>query len=133
KNMQSIKSIVLRNARIKVCADDELFQRGDRISWIMMKRKISQVSAQMSPENFSCLTDRVIELVKKFDSIDANKVSETADFEKDLCLDSLDKVELVMAFEKEFSIEIPDDKADKINSCADAIKYIASQPKYNVQ
>ena len=64
---------------------------------------------------------------------DILQVTETADFQKDLCLDSLDRVELVMAFEQEFSIEIPDEKADKINSCADAIRYIASQPKYNTQ
>jgi NADH dehydrogenase (ubiquinone) 1 alpha/beta subcomplex 1, acyl-carrier protein len=54
-------------------------------------------------------------------------VTETADFQKDLSLDSLDRVELVMAFEQEFSIEIPDDKADKLSSCADVAKYIISE------
>lgn len=51
-------------------------------------------------------------------------MTETADFQKDLSLDSLDRVELVMAFEQEFSIEIPDDKADKLTCCADVAKYI---------
>jgi NADH dehydrogenase (ubiquinone) 1 alpha/beta subcomplex 1 len=46
-----------------------------------------------------------------------------------LGLDSLDTVEVVMAFEEEFAIEIPDADADKILSCADAIDYIASQPR----
>ncbi|XP_052201238.1 acyl carrier protein 3, mitochondrial isoform X2 [Diospyros lotus] len=69
---------------------------------------------------------RVINLVKKFDSIDATKVTETADFQKDLCLDSLDRVELVMALEQEFSVEISDEKADKLTCCADVAEYIVS-------
>ncbi|KAE9461583.1 hypothetical protein C3L33_06511, partial [Rhododendron williamsianum] len=55
------------------------------------------------------------------------EVTETADFQKDLCLDSLDRVELVMAFEQEFSIEIPDEKADRLTCCADVAKYIISE------
>jgi NADH dehydrogenase (ubiquinone) 1 alpha/beta subcomplex 1 len=43
-----------------------------------------------------------------------------------LSLDSLDRVELVMAFEEEFSFEIPEDKADKLTCCADVAKYIVS-------
>lgn len=54
------------------------------------------------------------------------QVTETADFQKDLSLDSLDRVELVMAFEEEFSIEIPDEEADKLKCCADVAKYIKS-------
>lgn len=56
-----------------------------------------------------------------------DQVTETADFQKDLSLDSLDRVELVMAFEEEFSIEIPEEKADKLTCCADVAKYIASE------
>jgi len=59
------------------------------------------------------------------------QVTETADFQKDLSLDSLDRVELVMAFEQEFSIEIPDDKADKLTCCADVAKYIISESQSN--
>lgn len=70
------------------------------------------------------IMDRVIRLVKKFDKIDSSKVTETADFQKDLSLDSLDRVELVMAFEEEFSVEIPDEEADKLKCCADIAKYI---------
>ncbi|OMO64691.1 Acyl carrier protein (ACP) [Corchorus olitorius] len=72
------------------------------------------------------IMDRVIGLVKKYDKVDVSKVTETADFQKDLSLDSLDRVELVMAIEEEFSIEIPDEKADKLTCCADVAKYIAS-------
>ncbi|MQM01142.1 hypothetical protein Taro_033898 [Colocasia esculenta] len=61
-----------------------------------------------------------------------NKVTETAHFQKDLGLDSLDRVELVMAFEQEFSVEIPDEKADKLACCADVVNYIISEAKNDV-
>lgn len=53
----------------------------------------------------------------------------TSSFQKDLGLDSLDTVEVVMAFEEEFAVEIPDNDADKIVTCEDAIKYFASHPQ----
>jgi NADH dehydrogenase (ubiquinone) 1 alpha/beta subcomplex 1 len=57
------------------------------------------------------------------------QVTPKAHFQNDLGLDSLDTVELVMALEEEFSVEVPDAEADKIYSCSDAIEYIASQPR----
>lgn len=57
------------------------------------------------------------------------QVTPNAHFQNDMGLDSLDTVEVVMGFEEEFAIEIPDADADKIFSCADAIEYIASQPR----
>lgn len=57
------------------------------------------------------------------------QVSDTASFQNDLGLDSLDEVELVMAIEEEFAVEIPDADADKIKSTSDAIDYIASNPR----
>lgn len=51
-----------------------------------------------------------------------------AHFEKDLALDSLDRVEIVMALEEEFKLEIPDKEADKIDSLPLAIEYIATHP-----
>lgn len=56
------------------------------------------------------------------------QVTPTAHFQNDLGLDSLDTVEVVMAFEEEFAIEIPDTEADKILSTSDAISYIAGHP-----
>ncbi len=56
------------------------------------------------------------------------KVTPEAHFEKDMGLDSLDVVELVMALEEEFHIEIPDNEADKIWSVAEAASYVASNP-----
>jgi len=55
-------------------------------------------------------------------------VKESSHFVNDLGLDSLDTVEVVMAFEEEFGLEIPDNDADKILTCTDAIQYISSHP-----
>ena len=57
-------------------------------------------------------------------NVDENEVTETAEFTKDLGADSLDTVELIMEFEKEFGITIPDDKAEGITTVKDAIEYI---------
>tara|TARA_B100001250_G_scaffold408959_1_gene432336 strand:- start:2040 stop:2273 length:234 start_codon:yes stop_codon:yes gene_type:complete len=56
--------------------------------------------------------------------VDATEVSEGASFTNDLGADSLDTVELIMEFEKEFNIQIPDDEAEKIQTVGEAIKYI---------
>lgn len=55
-------------------------------------------------------------------------MTESAAFASDLGLDSLDSVELVMALEEEFAIEIPDQEADKITSVAEAVSYISANP-----
>jgi NADH dehydrogenase (ubiquinone) 1 alpha/beta subcomplex 1 len=74
------------------------------------------------------VTARIIDVVKNFDQVDANKVTDKVKFTDDLGLDSLDVVEVVMAIEDEFAIEIPDAEADKIVSIADAVEYITSHP-----
>ena len=56
--------------------------------------------------------------------VDENEVTPEASFTNDLGADSLDTVELIMEFEKEFNIAIPDDQAEKIATVGDAIKYI---------
>jgi len=70
----------------------------------------------------------VVENVKKIIveqlGVEESQVTEDAKFVEDLGADSLDTVELVMALEEEFSIEIPDEDAEKIASVGDAIKYI---------
>ena len=67
---------------------------------------------------------RVKKIVVEHLGVEADKVTEDASFIDDLGADSLDIVELVMAFEEEFGVEIPDDAAEKISTVADAIKYI---------
>ncbi|KAM0794458.1 putative acyl carrier protein [Usnea florida] len=72
---------------------------------------------------------RIMDLLKNFDKVkDASKLSGTSHFSNDLGLDSLDTVEVVMAIEEEFSIEIPDKEADSILSIDKAVNYILGQP-----
>ena len=61
--------------------------------------------------------------------VDEADVVETASFTNDLGADSLDTVELIMEFEKEFGISIPDDQAEKIQTVGDAISYIEANAK----
>jgi acyl carrier protein len=68
--------------------------------------------------------ERVKELIVEQLGVEAGQVTERAKFVDDLGADSLDTVELVMALEEEFSIEIPDEDAENITSVGDAIKYI---------
>ncbi|MDI9604565.1 MAG: acyl carrier protein [Bacteroidota bacterium] len=56
--------------------------------------------------------------------VEESEVTETASFTNDLGADSLDTVELIMEFEKEFNISIPDDQAEKISTVGDAISYV---------
>ena len=68
--------------------------------------------------------ERVKKIVVDHLNVDADKVTDNASFIEDLGADSLDTVELVMAFEEEFGIEIPDDAAESIVTVGDAVKYI---------
>jgi len=61
--------------------------------------------------------------------VDENEVTPEASFTNDLGADSLDTVELIMEFEKEFNIAIPDDQAEKISTVRDAIAYIEDNTK----
>ena len=72
----------------------------------------------------SDIADRVKKIVVEHLGVDAEKVTDNASFIDDLGADSLDTVELVMAFEEEFDLEIPDEDAEKITTVGDAISYI---------
>lgn len=74
----------------------------------------------------SDIAERVKKIVIEHLGVDADKVVDSASFIDDLGADSLDTVELVMAFEEEFNIEIPDDNAEKIQTVADAVSFIKS-------
>ncbi|EHK40173.1 uncharacterized protein TrAtP1_006230 [Trichoderma atroviride] len=72
---------------------------------------------------------RILSLLQGFDKVnDTANIKPTAHFANDLGLDSLDTVEVVMAIEEEFSIEIPDKDADTIHSVDKAVEYIINQP-----
>jgi acyl carrier protein len=68
--------------------------------------------------------ERVKEIIIEQLGVDESQVNDKAKFVEDLGADSLDTVELVMALEEEFSLEIPDEDAEKITSVGDAISYI---------
>lgn len=72
----------------------------------------------------SDIADRVKKIVVEHLGVDEGKVEESASFIDDLGADSLDTVELVMAFEEEFNVEIPDDAAEKIQTVGDAVNFI---------
>jgi len=75
----------------------------------------------------SSVAERVKKIVVEHLGVDEAKVTENASFVDDLGADSLDTVELVMAFEEEFGCEIPDDAAEKITTVKDAISFIESK------
>lgn len=72
----------------------------------------------------SDISDRVRTIVVEHLGVDGDKVVDGASFIDDLGADSLDTVELVMAFEEEFNIEIPDDVQEKIRTVGDAVTHI---------
>jgi acyl carrier protein len=73
--------------------------------------------------------EKVKQIVTEQLGVDQGEVTTSASFVDDLGADSLDRVELVMAFEEAFDIEIPDEDAENIRTVQDAIDYIAKQPK----
>ena len=75
----------------------------------------------------SDISDRVKKIVVEHLGVDEDKVVDNASFIDDLGADSLDTVELVMAFEEEFGSEISDSEAEKILTVGDAIKFIESK------
>ena len=77
----------------------------------------------------SDIEKRVKEIIVDKLTVDENEVTPTAEFNKDLGADSLDTVELIMEFEKEFDITIPDAEAEKISTVGDAISYIEEHSK----
>ena len=77
----------------------------------------------------SDIGERVKKIVVEHLGVEPEKVVDAASFIDDLGADSLDTVELVMAFEEEFGIEIPDEDAEKITRVKEAIEYIESHAK----
>ncbi|MDX2119854.1 MAG: acyl carrier protein [Gemmatimonadota bacterium] len=72
----------------------------------------------------SNVEDRVKDIIVEELGVEREKLTSEASFMEDLGADSLDTVELVMAFEKEFDIDIPDEEAEKLRTVGDALKYL---------
>ena len=75
----------------------------------------------------SSIEEKVKKIIEEKLSVNADQITNEARFAEDLKADSLDTVELVMALEDEFGLDIPDEEADKIKTVQDAIDYIGSK------
>ena len=80
----------------------------------------------MSVEN---VQERVKNIIVELLGVEADQVKPEAQFVNDLGMDSLDTVELIMAFEDEFDVTIPDDKAEKIKTVGEAVSFIEANAK----
>jgi len=76
------------------------------------------------PEDIDAIKQRVKEIIVEQLGVDASEVTDSAAFIEDLGADSLDTVELIMAFEEEFEIEIPDEEAEKLVNVGLATEYL---------
>jgi acyl carrier protein len=95
----------------------------------VFERKLQSCASQRREQNeedvsMSDVAERVKKIVVEHLGVDADKVVAGANFIDDLGADSLDTVELVMAFEEEFNVEIPDDAAETIVTVGDAVKFL---------
>ncbi|CAF2094250.1 hypothetical protein BRARA_E00446 [Brassica rapa] len=121
----ALRNALLRHLRVPV---QNLAVRGSnqsQIGFLGSMRAFSSHDDHLSKQD---VVDRVLDVVKSFPKVDPAKVTPEVHFQKDLGLDSLDTVEIVMAIEEEFKLEIPDKEADKIDSCSLAIEYVFNHP-----
>nr|XP_040046318.1 NADH:ubiquinone oxidoreductase subunit AB1b [Gasterosteus aculeatus aculeatus] len=81
----------------------------------------------LPPLTLETIKDRVLYVLKLYDKINPEKLQTTSHFMKDLGLDSLDQVEIIMAMEDEFGFEIPDGEAEKLMSPEEIVQYIADK------
>jgi len=84
---------------------------------------------EASEENMAAVDEKVKQIIVEQLGVDEGEVTASASFVDDLGADSLDTVELVMAFEEAFDIEIPDEDAEKIRTVQDAVDYIGKHAK----
>jgi acyl carrier protein len=80
-------------------------------------------------KNMSDVKSKVVAIIVDKLGVEESEVTHEASFTNDLGADSLDTVELIMEFEKEFNIAIPDDQAEKIQTVGDAVSYIEENAK----
>ncbi|CAH9113952.1 unnamed protein product [Cuscuta europaea] len=116
----ALRAAVLRHVRLPVT--EALSSNSSRL---VSRRWMSSHDDHLSREQVS---NRVLDVVKNYPKVDPSKVSPDVHFQNDLGLDSLDTVEIVMALEEEFKLEIPDKEAVRIDSCSLAIEYIYNHP-----
>jgi acyl carrier protein len=100
--------------------NEELGRNRNWVDWVALKDEVGAMSD---------IGERVKKIVVEHLGVEPDKVTDNASFIDDLGADSLDTVELVMAFEEEFGCEIPDDAAETILTVGDAIKFLEKNAK----
>jgi acyl carrier protein len=103
---------------------------GAALAWAHLLRK-NTASFAANGRNGMSVEEKVKSIIVEQLGVDAKEVTPEASFVDDLGADSLDTVELVMAFEEAFNIEIPDEAAEKIQKVKDAVEYIAKHSSQN--
>ncbi|VDP43357.1 unnamed protein product [Heligmosomoides polygyrus] len=87
----------------------------------------SSIRSFQAPLTKKTLEERILLVLGLYDKIDPKKLTMDSDFVKDLGLDSLDHVEMIMAMEEEFGFEIPDGDADRLKTPRDIFQYVADR------
>jgi acyl carrier protein len=100
-----------------------------RASTLLIPFKIQEVGFLMAGEEKKEIVEKVKQIISEQLGVDENEVTPSASFVDDLGADSLDQVELVMALEEHFGVEIPDEDAEKLRTVQDAIAYIDKHAK----
>jgi acyl carrier protein len=100
--------------------NEELGPDRSHVDWVALKDEVGTMSD---------IGERVKKIVVEHLGVEPDKVVDNASFIDDLGADSLDTVELVMAFEEEFGCEIPDDAAETILTVGDAVKFLEKNAK----
>eukprot|EP00543_Licmophora_paradoxa_P000821 CAMPEP_0202458112 /NCGR_PEP_ID=MMETSP1360-20130828/21630_1 /ASSEMBLY_ACC=CAM_ASM_000848 /TAXON_ID=515479 /ORGANISM="Licmophora paradoxa, Strain CCMP2313" /LENGTH=117 /DNA_ID=CAMNT_0049078491 /DNA_START=11 /DNA_END=364 /DNA_ORIENTATION=- len=104
-----------------------------RVAWkatnhLKQPRVVVRNFAASTPLDAVQVTERIVDVIKSSLKVDTNKVTPECSFTDDLALDAVDSMEVVMAIEDEFAIDIPDKDAEKILSIPAAVQYIVGQP-----
>ncbi|OAY49469.1 acyl carrier protein 1, mitochondrial [Manihot esculenta] len=121
----ALRAVVLRHFRIPVQSLALAGGKSQPWSFSSSIRLMSSHDDHLSKEQ---VIERVLDVIKSFPKVDPSRVTPDVHFQKDLGLDSLDNVEIIMAIEEEFKLEIPDKEAVKIDSCNLAIEYVYNHP-----
>ncbi|XP_026181029.1 NADH:ubiquinone oxidoreductase subunit AB1b [Mastacembelus armatus] len=128
-------NLAVRNAAVSVAALHRplSFAAGSRRTRWLGQNPISSVGVfcrqygDLPPLTLESIKDRVMYVLKLYDKISPEKLQTSSHFMKDLGLDSLDQVEIIMAMEDEFGFEIPDAEAEKLMTPEEIVQYIADK------
>ncbi|XP_020333899.2 acyl carrier protein, mitochondrial [Oncorhynchus kisutch] len=132
----SLGNITVRTAAVPVLFNPRplsFIASSQRTRWIEQTRISSSVGVfcrqygDLPPLTIESIKERVMYVLKLYDKINPEKLATSSHFLKDLGLDSLDQVEIIMAMEDEFGFEIPDVEAEKLMSPQDIVQYIADK------